>query len=243
VYLITADEAGGVARVAAGIAASIFRADPDSAVVVATGNTPVATYAELVNLYRSRFFRTDRLRVFQLDEYLDIGPDDPRSLYAWMARSFLDPLDIAEHNVVRFAPDGDAGGGAERTCSRYSASLAQAGGYGLAILGLGPNGHLGFNEPPSDATSTTRAVTLTRESLVSNGRYWGSGTAVPERALTAGMDVLLAAHQILLLVSGAHKRQILAATMRGPVTDAVPASHLQGRPNVIVVADREAVGG
>jgi glucosamine-6-phosphate deaminase len=238
-YLITADAPSDLARIAAGLIASVLRTSPTSRIVAATGETPMATYAELASLHRAGYFDTAGLRVFQLDEYLGVGPDDPRSLYGWMRRSLLDPLAISEHDVVRLAADGDA----EAACRQYGASVIAAGGFDLAILGLGPNGHLGFNEPPSGPAAPTRTVTLTAESLSSNARYWGSDATIPRRAVTAGMDLLLAARQVVLIVTGVHKRHILRETLHGPIDDTVPASHLRSRPNVFVIADRAAAGG
>jgi glucosamine-6-phosphate deaminase len=116
-----------------------------------------------------------------------------------------------------------------------------AGGFDLCILGLGPNGHLAFNEPPVEATSDTRVVTLTEESIESNSLYWGGRDQVPPQAMTAGLRPLLAAKLVILLVSGAKKRDILRRVMSGPVTGAVPASFLQLHANVIVIADKDAV--
>jgi glucosamine-6-phosphate deaminase len=238
-YLITADAPSDLARIAAGLVATALHARPHSRLVAATGETPMATYAELTSLHRAGSFDTAGLRIFQLDEYLGIGPGDRRSLYAWMRRSLLDPLGIPDGDVIRFATDGDA----EAACRHYHASVIEAGGFDLAVLGLGPNGHVGFNEPPSGPSAPTRVVTLTPASLSSNARYWGPGAAVPQRALTAGMDLLMASRQVVLVVSGASKRQILWETLHGPIHDAVPASHLRSRPSVFVVADRAAAEG
>lgn len=226
-----------LSRLAADLIAGVIASRLDAAVVVATGNTPMGAYAELTRRREHGALDASRLRVFQLDEYQGIPADDRRSLRGWTVRSFLRPLGVPERNFVRLP--GDAPDPAD-ACREYAAAVRAAGGYDLAVLGLGPNGHLGFNEPPSDARAPTRVVDLTEESLESNAAYWGGRDQVPRRALTAGMDLLLAARQTLLMVSGEHKREILARTVRGPATPDVPSSILQRAAKVVVLADRAA---
>jgi glucosamine-6-phosphate deaminase len=194
-------------------------------------------YRELVRRYQAGQFDPARLRIFQLDAYLGLTPDDPRSLYGWMAKSFLIPLNIPETNVIRLP--GDTTDPAA-TCQAYDEAVAAVGGFDLAVLGLGPNGHLGFNEPPVSASAPTRLIELTEASIESNAGYWGGRDRVPRQALTAGMAQLLGARQTLLVVSGAHKRDILRRTLLDPVSPEVPASHLQQALGVTVLADRAA---
>ncbi len=239
VDLVVTEDYAALSRAGAEVVADLFRAQPDAAVVVATGNTPLGLYQELAAQRAEGAFDASRLKVFQLDAYLGLGPDDPRSLYRWMREAFLEPLGIGARQVTRLPGDSPDPAGA---CRAYDAAVARAGGFDLAILGLGPNGHLGFNEPPSGPADKTRVVSLTEASLESNARYWGGRERVPTRAVTAGMDVLLAAKKILLLVSGAHKREVLRAALNGPVTPDLPASYLQTVADVTVLADRAAWG-
>ncbi len=224
--------------VAADVVADVFREKSDARLVVPTGETPLGLYRNLADRKDRGEIDTSRLRVFQLDEYLGLALDDARSLYRWMREVFLEPLAIRDHQVT-WLP-GDAANLSE-ACQAYDRAVEQAGGYDLAILGLGPNGHLGFNEPPSGADAPTRVITLTPETVSSNARYWGGEDRVPRQALTAGMKQLLAARQILLLVSGPRKREILARTLQGPVTPEVPASFLQRAARVTVITDRDAM--
>ena len=218
------DPAALAARTADLIAGEV-RKKPDLSILVATGSTPMRTYAELARRVAAGELDCSRATAVQLDEYLGLEEDDPRALYGWMCSAFVGPLGITK--VVRL-----------KDLHAFEARLEELGGLDLAILGLGPNGHLGFNEPPSLPQAPTREVTLTPASLASNAAYW-DGLPVPARAVTAGMNVILAARRGVLLVEGAHKRDILAKVLNGPQTPDVPASFLQGA-NVTVLADAAA---
>jgi len=239
VELLIVDDYEALGRAGADWMAAALAAKPDATIVVATGDTPMGVYRELAARRARGLLETTHLRVFQLDAYLGLAPDDRRSLYGWMYRSFIEPLGIPEVNVVRLPGDASDPGA---VCAAYDSAVRCAGGFDLSILGLGPNGHLGFNEPPSPPDAPTRIVDLTPESIASNARYWGGTDQVPRRALTCGMDLLLAARRTLLVVSGAHKRDILYRVVRGPVTPDIPASYLQTAPHVTVLADRAAWG-
>jgi glucosamine-6-phosphate deaminase len=236
-HLITVADYASLSQLAAQRIAAAVARKPDAAIVLATGNTPMGAYAELARMQRIGAFDATHIRPFQLDAYLGIALDDERSLFGWLKRSFLDPLGITRERVV-LLPDGASD--PEATCHAYDAAVSAAGGFDLSVLGLGPNGHLGFNEPPSPADAPTRRVKLTEVSLESNGAYWGGRDRVPREAITCGMYHLLAARETLLLVSGAHKRDILRAVLRGPITPDVPASLLRLAANVTVIADAAA---
>lgn len=226
-----------LSRAGADLVVSVARNNPSATLILATGESPVGMYRELAERRQRGEFDASRLRIFQLDGYLGIAEDDPRSLYGWMKRVVLDPLGIPDEHVVRLpgtAPDPLV------VCRAYDASVQAAGGIDLAVLGLGPNGHIGFNEPPADASAPTRVVDLSESSLQSNARYWGDSEQVPRQALTAGMNILLAARQTLLLVSGERKRDILRRAVEGPVTPDVPASYLQTVATATIIADKAA---
>lgn len=238
--LVIVDDYPALSRRGADWLEEAIKAKPQAAIVVATGDTPMGVYRELAERRLRGRVDASGLRAFQLDAYLGISPDDWRSLFGWMCRSFLEPVGIPGENVVRLAGDAPDPWGA---CRAYEAEVRRAGGFDISILGLGPNGHLGFNEPPSSADAPTRVVDLTPESLFSNARYWGGEQQVPHQALTCGMDLLLAARRTLLLVSGPHKHQILRHAVEGPPAPEVPASYLQFASNVTVLADRAAWQG
>ena len=238
--LIVVDDYEELSRFGASRLIEAIQEQPDAVIVAATGNTPMGIYIELAQRRLRDRIDTSRLRVFQLDAYLGLAPNDPRALFNWTRRSFIEPLGIPEENVVRLAGDDSD---SWEACRRYEAAVGDVGGFDISILGLGPNGHLGFNEPPSPPDAPTRVVDLTPESIVSNARYWGSEDQVPRQALTCGMNLLLAARRTFLLVSGAHKHQILHRAVEGPQTPEVPASYLQSVPHVTVLADRAAWHG
>jgi glucosamine-6-phosphate deaminase len=206
--------------------------------VVATGQTPMGLYEELAARHRAALLDTDGMVAIQLDEYLGLEPDDRRSLFGWMRRSFLEPLGVPDEHVIRLPLDGDL----EGACAAFDRDLDRRGGVDLAILGLGLNGHLGFNEPPSPRNAPTRAVALSPETITANARYWGGDVAdVPPRAVTIGLAPLLAAREILLLVSGRGKREIVHRALEGPVGPDVPASFLQQAGTAVtVIVDRLA---
>lgn len=235
---IVADGYEHLSQLGADIVARTLAEHPNASLLVATGNTPMGVYQELARRRGQGSLDAGKARVFQLDEYMGLDPDDFRSLNGWTRRAFVQPLGIPDAQVTRLEADA---GDPQLACRAYEAAVAAAGGIDLAILGLGPNGHLGFNEPPSAADAPTRTIDLTEQSVESNAPYWGGRDQVPRLAVTAGMNVILAARHIVLLVSGEHKRSILDRTISGPVTPDVPASWLQRAPNVTILADRDAL--
>lgn len=235
--LIVVEDYEALSCKGADLVASIVSRKPEAAVTLATGETPVGLYRELHSWQERGRVDFSKLRVFQLDEYLGLGSGDPRLLYLWMRREFLKPLSIPDTNVVQLPSNPPE---PEEACREYEAAVDSVGGFDLAVLGLGPNGHLGFNEPPVDPDSPTRLVDLSAESIESNARYWGGHDQVPRRALTVGMKELLAARHILLVVSGEHKHTAVHQIVEEPMSPHWPASYLQQRPNVTILVDQAA---
>ena len=209
---------------------------PDPTLMPALGTSALGVYAGLGEPAAAGDADPTGLRLVQLDEYLGLEPDDPRSLAGWLRRDVAAPLGVPNDRIITLpgdAPDPEV------ACRDYDAAVAAAGGIDVAVLGLGPNGHLGFNEPPSPADAPTRAVDLTPESVESNARYWPDHE-VPRRALTAGMPTILAARRIVLVVTGARKREILRRLLIGPVGPDLPASYLRECAAATLLADDEA---
>lgn len=233
------DDVAGLSRAGADLVTRLVHADGPVTVVPATGETPVKMYAELAARRARGDLDTSGVSVVQLDEYLGLASDDRRTLFGWMDRTVLEPLAIDPGRVERLPTGGDL----DEACAAFDRTLAARGGIDVAILGLGVNGHLGFNEPPSDAASGTRTVELTPATIAANARYWGTERDVPTRAVTLGMHPLLDARAIVLLVSGAGKREIVHRALEGPVREDVPASFVrQARGTVTVIVDRAAWG-
>lgn len=226
-----------LAMVGADLVAEIVSSDPGASVVAATGDTPMGLYAELASRRSAGILETTGIRVVQLDEYLGLETNDRRSLFGWMQRSFLEPLGVREDRVLRLPVDGEL----DAECEAFDRRVQAIGGIDLAILGLGPNGHLGFNEPPSWPDSQTRSVHLTPSTLDANARYWGEVSDVPTEAVTLGMTHLLRARAIVLVISGKGKQDIARRALTGPVDPEVPASFLQ-QTDATVIVDRDAWG-
>jgi glucosamine-6-phosphate deaminase len=230
------DDPPALARAAADAVTALVDAQPAATVVPATGETPLGLYEELAARRRSGRFDPSLLTIVQLDDYRGLAPGDQRSLYGWMERALLEPLGIRDGRVLRLPP-----GGQPEACAAFDRDLGARGGVDLAILGLGENGHLGFNEPPSAADSPTRIVALTPETIAANARYWGPDADVPTEAVTLGLAPLLSSRRILLLASGSRKRDIVHRALEGPMGDDVPASFLRrAEGEVTVIVDRAA---
>jgi glucosamine-6-phosphate deaminase len=221
---------------AAEIIASCVEANPGARVLISTGRTPMGAYRILADRAASGTFDASAITVYQLDEYVGLLPDDRRSLGRWAEESFVRPLGIAEDRFVRLPLDGDA------SLAEYDRRVRAEGGYDLSILGIGANGHLGFNEPPSDASAPSRIVELTPTTIAANATYWGDEARVPHAAATVGLGPLMRSARTLLLASGRAKRDILERALSGPMTPDVPASWLQrATGDVVVVADADAL--
>lgn len=219
----------------------IVATKPEAVFAVPTGSTPLGLFEELLARVRSGRIDLSRAHLFCLDEYVGVTRDDPNSLTGFLDRSFLhgagmDPSRV--HVLPADAEDLDA------AAVRYEAELRDLGGLDLVILGLGPNGHIAYNEPGSTADSRTRVLTLTPGSIEQAEAYWEESVATPHTAMTMGVATLLEAREIVLIVSGAAKAEMFRRTMLGPLTPDVPASFLRNAANrLTVIADEAAAAG
>ena len=221
-----------IGEVAADLVASLA---PGGVLGVATGSSPLALYAALIRR-RAEGLATEGLRLFALDEYVGLSGDDPRSYAAYVRSVIAEPLGIPASRVR--VPSGSTAADAEA----YERAIAEAGGVDLQIVGIGRNGHIGFNEPGSDAETRTRVVELDESTRRANAEHFGGDLSlVPTHAMTQGVATILSARRIVLVASGSAKARALRAALTGPVTADNPASFLQRHPDVTVVADPDAL--
>lgn len=208
-----------------------LRREPKSVLVFPTGNTPLGLFKELVEQHRSGHVSFDRAHIVVLDEYAGLTPNDPRSLTGWLKRELTTPVNIPSSHLHGFDNGPDA----------LEKEIVALGGLGLVVLGLGPNGHLAFNEPGSAYDSRARCIDLTPDSITSNAAYWGSEDRVPRQGLTLGLGTLSEARSLILMVSGEAKRGILEQTLNGSVSPAIPATILRQLQQSQIFADEAAV--
>ncbi|NUR27393.1 MAG: glucosamine-6-phosphate deaminase [Catenulispora sp.] len=234
--VIVPDAAAGGELIAGAVAELIAR-KPDALFGVATGSTPLPIYQALAAKVAAGEVDTSRLRVCQLDEYVGLPAGHPESYRAVVKREVLEPLGIPESSFL--GPDGSAED-LPAACAAYEAQLAAAGGVDLQLLGIGSDGHIGFNEPISSLASRTRIKTLTVQTRVDNARFFNGLDEVPRHVITQGIGTILQARHLVLLATGAGKAEAVAATVEGPVASLVPASALQLHPHATVVVDEAA---
>lgn len=223
------------AEVGARIIALLLRTKPDAVLGLATGSTPLPLYQALVAMDLD----WSRVVTFNLDEYIGLPRDHPQSYHRFMWENLFRHVNIRPENI--HIPDGNAAD-IPASCAAYEEKIRAAGGIDLQLLGIGTDGHIGFNEPASSLASRTRIKTLTRQTCQDNARFFGSVEAVPRHVITMGIGTILEARQVLLLASGGNKAAAIAGAVEGPVTASNPASALQMHPVVKVCLDEPAAG-
>ena len=220
--------------------ARLLRQAPSAVLGLATGSSPLHVYERLIDRCRRGELSLAHARAFLLDEYVGLAPDHPQSYRAVIRRDLTDAVDLspdAVHGLDGTADDLVA------ECSRYEQALAAAGGVDLQLLGIGTNGHLGFNEPGSSLASRTRLKTLTQQTRQDNARFFAAPQDVPRHVLTQGLGTIRDADHLVLLASGEGKAAAVAAAVEGPLSASCPASVLQLHPHVSVVLDEAAASG
>jgi glucosamine-6-phosphate deaminase len=226
-----------VARVAADVVAGVVARRPDAVLGVATGSSPVGVYAELARRVADGRLDLSGVAAFALDEYVGLPPGHPQAYAAVVARDVTGPLRLDPARV--HVPDGGAAD-LEAAAEDYERALADAGGVDVQLLGIGGNGHIGFNEPTSSFGSRTRIKTLTARTRADNARFFASPDEVPLHCLTQGLGTILGARRLLLVAQGEAKAEAVAAAVEGPLTSMCPGSALQLHPRATVVVDEAA---
>lgn len=222
-------------EVGAGIIAGLLQSNPRAILGLATGSTPVGVYSHLIELYKQGLVSFAQAQSFNLDEYIGLAADHPESYRRFMNDKLFNHVDIDLRNT--HVPDGTAADPEE-----YTRMLEDAGQVDLQILGIGHNGHIGFNEPADELQANTHVVELKKDTRAANARFFNSIDEVPTHAMTMGIASILKSRQILLMARGASKADILARALTGPLTTQCPASLLQTHPNVVVLVDQAAGG-
>jgi len=230
-------DAEAAAHAAARVIASLLRERPDARLGLATGGTMIPIYARLAAIAAAGETRLAQVRSFNLDEYVGLSPDHPQSYRHFMNAHLVGPagMDPARMEIPSgIAPDADA------EARRYEAVLAAEGPMDLQLLGLGVNGHIGFNEPGSSVGSRTRVVTLDERTVQANARFFAKDEDVPRKAISMGIATILSARRILIVATGAAKAEAVRAMIEGPVGPDCPASFLRCHAAVEMILDREA---
>ncbi len=227
-----------LSRKAANIISSEVILKPDCVLGLATGSTPIGTYKNLIKSYENGDLDFSAVTSVNLDEYKGLGPDHDQSYRYFMNHNLFDHINIDKART--FVPDG-LEADSDKACQAYNDIIAGCGGIDLQLLGLGHNGHIGFNEPADEFEKETHCVNLTESTIEANKRFFASEADVPRQAYTMGIKTIMQARKVLVVVSGGDKADILAKVVNGPVTPAVPASILQMHNDVIIVADEAAL--
>jgi glucosamine-6-phosphate deaminase len=224
-------------RIAARIIARVVREKAHPVLGLATGDSPLQVYKELVRMNREEGLSFARATTFNLDEYIGLAPDHPSSYHMFMNRHLFDLIDVPRERI--HLPDGLAAD-IPAFCRGYEEDIRSSGGIDVQVLGLGTDGHVGFNEPSSSLASRTRIKTLTDQTRKDNSVSFGGEENVPYHCLTMGVGTIMDSRMCLLLAFGKKKAQAVAATCEGPITAMVPASVLQMHPRAVVILDRDA---
>ena len=226
-----------MSRKAANIIAAQVTMKPDCVLGLATGSSPIGTYKELIARYNNGDLDFSKATSVNLDEYKGLPGDNDQSYRYFMNHNFFDHVNLPKERT--FVPDGTEPD-ADKACDAYNQIIADVGGIDLQLLGLGHNGHIGFNEPADCFPPVTHCVDSTASTIDANKRFFDSEDDVPKQAYTMGIGNIMLARKIVVVVSGADKADILKKVVEGPITPEVPASILQLHPDVTIVADEAA---
>jgi glucosamine-6-phosphate deaminase len=227
-----------VGREAARVVANAVRRNPGARLGLATGSTMLGMYRELVRLHREEKLDFSRAVTFNLDEYLGLTSQHPQSFHYFMQQNFFAHVNAMPANI--HIPDGGTKGNYQQYCASYENAICDSGGIDLQVLGIGRNGHIGFNEPTSSLGSRTRLKVLSKETIEDNRKFFTAEEEIPQCAITMGIGTILEAKRVLLLASGPSKAAAIAKAIEGPITASVTASALQLHGDVTFIVDREA---
>ena len=235
--IVIQPDADAASRVAAHIIANLVRDKPDCVLGLATGSTPLRLYRELVRMHRESGLDFSHVTTFNLDEYVGLAPTHAQSYHAFMWENLFRHINVSKDRV--HIPDGLAAD-IPASCRNYEDRIKATGGIDLQVLGIGTEGHIGFNEKSSSLASRTRIKTLTEQTRKDNARFFGAPEDVPMHVITMGVGSIMDARQVLLLAFGENKAEAIAQAVEGPISAMSPASILQMHPCAKALLDEAA---
>lgn len=238
--IICAKDYDEVSKYAANIIAGQINLKPDAVLGLATGGSPVGTYARLVELFQNNDVDFSQVTSVNLDEYRGLSGSDRESYWSFMQEHLFRHVNIRKENI--HIPSGE-NLNSDEVCREYDEMISKIGRIDLQLLGIGLDGHIGFNEPGESFELNTHCVNLTESTLEANKRFFGSREQVPGQAYTMGIRPIMQARKVLMLASGRNKADILKEAFTGHVTPRIPASVLQLHPDFVLIADEEALAG
>jgi glucosamine-6-phosphate deaminase len=210
---------------------------PDSVLGLAAGNTPLGMYRDLIKAYHKGEIDFSGTTMFSLDEYCNLDKDNPQSYYYFMNENLISDINVKAENT--FIPNGMARD-IEAECRRYDRKILEKGGIDLQVLGIGQNGHIGFNEPGSDFETETHLVHLKKSTVDTNASHFNSREEVPTSAISMGIKTIMQSRMVILMASGKKKADAIRKAIKGEITSSLPASILQTHPNVVFIIDENA---
>lgn len=227
-----------LSKMAAGIISGEIEKKPDMVLGLATGSTPIGTYKKLIDYYNEGKVDFSKVTTFNLDEYYGLLPENSQSYHYFMHKNLFSYINIKPENI--HIPDGQAKG-ADGYAEEYDKAIENAGGIDLQILGIGANGHIGFNEPDDELFVGTHLTGLTQSTIKANSRFFNSIDEVPQKAITMGIGSIMKAKKILLLANGKSKAKIIAQILKNnTITTRIPASVLLLHNDTTFIIDKEA---
>ncbi|PKP61777.1 glucosamine-6-phosphate deaminase [Candidatus Atribacteria bacterium HGW-Atribacteria-1] len=209
---------------------------PNTVLGLATGSTPLGMYRELVKLYKKGKLDFSKVTTFNLDEYLGLSPEHPQSYHYYMYENFFNHVNIEEKNI--HIPKGDTKDPVQE-CLNYEREIEKVGGIDLQILGIGVNGHVGFNEPDINLEAKTHVIQLSKDTIMANSRFFKNLDEVPKKAITMGMATIMRSKKIILMAWGIEKKKPILKVISGHIATEVPASLLQVHNDVILIVDKQ----
>ncbi len=230
-----------VAQYATYLISLLLHYKPAAVLGLATGTTPVPTYQHLIKLNQQGELSFKDVTTFNLDEYIGLEADSPHSYRSFMNRELFDHININKQRT--FLPECRPGADPRKVGPQYEQQIVTSGGIDLQLLGIGSNGHIGFNEPSSSLGSRTRVKTLTKRTIDDNSRLFAEGEFQPHMAITMGIATILDARRILLMATGSHKATAIQQAIEGPISAMQPATALQHHQRVRVIIDEDAAAG